>query len=183
MDNKSYQATHHKPEGASKKQPLKKPHGQVLSEIAKEFHSYLKEAPDAVLVREKALDVVSQSGYGGMKSSDTIKILHKVVGITDLYAWANDHKTFDEIHPVTLKKLLTGDHHASKDAIARVLPFYVGDQVYACDDESDAVAVGIGYLIQQDLLSPAVLPDDFFPPPPDPKPKKQKKEPSKKKTK
>jgi len=31
----------------------KKPHGQMLSEIAHEFRTYLKEKPDAILVRER----------------------------------------------------------------------------------------------------------------------------------
>lgn len=171
IDNKSYQATHHKPEGAKRKEPLKKPHGQVLAEIAKEFHSYLKQAPDAVLVREEALDMVKQSSYGGMKSSTTIKVLHKVIGVTDLYAWANNHGIFQELHPFVVKRTLTGDHLADKKDVARALSFYVGDQEYACDDESDAVAVGIAWLIENKHIEPAVLPDDFLPP----KPAKEKK--------
>lgn len=178
IDNKSYQATHHKPEGAKRKEPIKKPHGQVLSEIAKEFHSYLKQAPDAILVREEALDMVKQSTYGGMKSSTTIKVLHKVIGVTDLYAWANNHKIFEELHPFSVKRLLTGDHLADKKDVARVLPFYVGEHIYECDDESDAVAVGVSWLLEKNLLTPAELPEDFFPP----KPEKEKK-PSKPKAK
>lgn len=171
IDNKSYQATHHKPEGAKRKEALKKPHGQVLSEIAKEFHSYLKEAPDAVLVREEALDMVRQSSYGGMKSSTTIKVLHKVIGVVDLYAWANDHGVFQELHPFVVKRTLTGDHLADKKDVARVLPFYVGELEYACDDESDAVAVGVSWLIENQYIEAVVLPEDFFPP----KPIKEKK--------
>lgn len=171
IDNKSYQATHHKPEGATRKEPLKKPHGQILAEIAKEFRSYLKEAPDAILVREEALDMVKQSSYGGMKSSTTIKVLHKVIGVTDLYAWANDHGVFQELHPFTVKRALTGDHLADKKDVARVLPFYVGELEYACDDESDAVAVGVSWLIENQYIEAVVLPEDFFPP----KPIKEKK--------
>ena len=175
IDNKSYQATHWKPEGAKKKEALKKPHGQILAEIAKEFREYIKEAPDAVLVREEALDVVKQSSYGGMKSSNTIKVLHKVIGVTDLYAWANDHKIFEELHPFVVKRTLTGNHLASKEDVARVLPFYVGKLTYACDDESDAVAVGVAWLIDRQLIAPVTLPEGFFPLPPE-KPKKKTKQ-------
>lgn len=31
----------------------KKPHGQILSEVAHEFLTYLKEKPDAILIRER----------------------------------------------------------------------------------------------------------------------------------
>ena len=54
----------------------KKPHGQILSEIAKELRGYLDAYPDAVLVREKALAMVSIA-------AKTIQVLHKVIGVTD----------------------------------------------------------------------------------------------------
>ena len=58
------------------KNSKKKSHGQILSEIAKELRSYLDEYPDAVLVREKALAMVSIA-------AKTIQVLHKVIGVTD----------------------------------------------------------------------------------------------------
>lgn len=120
--------------------------------------------------------MVKQSNYGGMKSSTTIKVLHKVIGVTDLYAWANDHKVFEELHPFTVKRNLTGDHLASKEKVAAALPFYVGERTYACDDESDAVAVGVAWLIEKGHIPQADLPEELFPPPPpkEPKPKKPK---------
>lgn len=58
------------------KNSKKKPHGQILSEIAKELRGYLDAYPDAVLVREKALAMVSIA-------AKTIQVLHKVIGVTD----------------------------------------------------------------------------------------------------
>ena len=46
-----------------------------------------------------------------------------------------------------MKKLVAGKASASKEEVAAALESYVGKQEYACDDESDAVAVGIAWLI------------------------------------
>lgn len=70
-----------------------------------------------------------------------------MVGVTDLYAWAFAHKGFDEIAPSAVKKLVTGKAAATKEEVAEALEAYVGKQEYACDDESDAVAVGIAWLV------------------------------------
>lgn len=71
--------------------------------------------------------------------------LSKVVGVTDFIA-AFIMRSFEEIAPVSVKKTLTGNAKAKKDEVAAQLSKYVGDHSYACDDESDAVAVGIAWL-------------------------------------
>ena len=58
------------------KSAKKKSHGQILAEIAKELRSYLDADPDAILVREEALAMVSIA-------AKTIQVLHKVVGVAD----------------------------------------------------------------------------------------------------
>ena len=122
-----------------------KPHGQKLGEIASELRKYFVEDPSACIVREEALANISTS-------AKTIQVLHKVVGVTDLYAWAFGGKIFDEISPKTVKKLITGDANAEKYVVAKCLDDYVGPQKYACDDESDAVAVGVAWLIERGYL-------------------------------
>lgn len=123
----------------------KKTHGQILSEIAKELRGYLQDYPDAILVREKALAMVSIA-------AKTIQILHKVIGVTDLYAWACGNREFKELAPSTIKTTLTGNKDASKDNVAAALKPYVGEQEYDTDDESDAVAVGIAWLIKEKMI-------------------------------
>jgi len=86
---------------------------------------------------------------GGPRNSRVIEVLHKVVGVADLYGWGFGGRIFDEIHPKTIKKLVADDQLAEKDAVAAALPQFVGEREYACDDESDAVAVGIAWLLQQ----------------------------------
>lgn len=76
-------------------------------------------------------------------------MLGKVVGVIDL-ALENlsSGRTFDELPPLTVKKQVTGSGRAKKDEVAAALPQYVGNQTYETDDESDAVAVGIAWLLK-----------------------------------
>ena len=132
----------------------KKCHGEILSEIASELRRLFVKVPVGTLVREQALSIVT--GYNSAKAKyynpSTIKILHEVVGISDLYAWGFGGRQFDEINPKAVKKAVTGNSSAEKDEVAAALVQFVGEHEYACDDESDAVAVGIAWLIQQKLI-------------------------------
>ena len=96
-----------------------------------------------------------------------IEVLHKVVGVADLYAWGFGNKEFEEIHPKAIKKLVANNQLAEKEEVAAALPQFVGEREYECDDESDAVAVGIAWLLQNGMLK--------SPYPPPEKPKKKKK--------
>ena len=119
----------------------------MLGEIATELRRLFTKYPDAVLVREEAL-----RKSGDCASGKVLSILNKVVGVSDLYAWAFGQRSFAEIPPQTVKKAVTDNANAEKDEVAAALEPFVGKHEYACDDESDAVAVGIAYLIQQDMI-------------------------------
>ena len=119
----------------------------------------------AVVVREQALDK-----QAGPRGSRVIEVLHKVVGVSDLYAWGLGGRIFDEVHPKTVKKLVANDQLAEKDAVAAALQQFVGEREYACDDESDAVAVGIAWLLENNMI------DSPYPPPEKKKPTRKKKE-------
>ena len=118
--------------------------------------------PLASVIREEALANISTSAR-------TVQVLHKVVGISDLYAWAFGGRVFEEIPPKTIKKLVANDPNAEKDAVASALEQFVGPMEYACDDESDAVAVGIAWLLQHNLI------DNPYPPDPPAEKKSRKK--------
>lgn len=130
----------------------KKCHGEILSEIAKELRRYLEANPDGPIVREQALSIVVGKGSPKYYNPNTIKILHEVVGVSDLYAWGFGQRQFDEIGPKAVKKAITGNGLAEKEEVAAALPQFVGEWEYKCDDESDAVAVGVAWLIQQGFL-------------------------------
>ena len=125
----------------------KKTHGQMLSENAKELRSYLNEFVD---ITDESLILVREKGF--FKFPAETQVLCKVVGVTDLYAWAFAHREFAEIAPSAVKKLVTGKASASKEEVAAALESYVGKQEYACDDESDTVAVGIAWLISGGVI-------------------------------
>lgn len=120
--------------------------------------------PMAVVIREEALANISTS-------AKTVQVLHKVVGISDLYAWSFGGRVFEEIPPRVIKKLVANDFNAEKDAVAAALEQFVGKKEYACDDESDAVAVGVAYLLQRNLIDNPYPPD----PPQEKKSRKKKK--------
>ena len=122
-----------------------KSHGQIQGEIAKELRSYQQEEPNATLIREEAQAMVHFS-------AKTIQVLHKVVGVADQYAWACGQRVFEEIGPKRIKKLLTGDGNAEKTTVASALEKYVGKQQYDFDDMSDAVAVGVAWLLQNKMI-------------------------------
>ena len=121
----------------------------------------------AVIVREQALDKQE-----GPRSSRVIEVLHKVVGVADLYAWGLGGRIFQEVHPKTVKNLVANDPNAKKDVVAASLPQFIGEYEYECDDESDAVAVGIAWLIQNHMV------DSPYPPPEKKKTTRKKKETS-----
>lgn len=79
--------------------------------------------------------------------------LFKVVGIADLTAWRHAHNVYHEIAPTTIKRLLTGSGKASKVEVAESLFYYVGAFSYSTDDESDAVAAGIAWLLSEKKTS------------------------------
>jgi crossover junction endodeoxyribonuclease RuvC len=119
----------------------KKCHGQILAEI---YDLITELAVDvAVFVREK----------GFFRFPHETQALFKVVGVADLAAWTTCRTEFVEIAPTTVKKTLTGSGKAGKEEVAAVLERYVGRQEYATDDESDAVAVGVTWMILNHYIS------------------------------
>lgn len=82
----------------------------------------------------------------------TCLILAKVVGLSDYLAEIFASKEFEEVFPTTVKRLLTGDCNAKKDVVAASLERWVGKHEYAVDDESDAVAVGVSWLIKNKYI-------------------------------
>lgn len=92
--------------------------------------------------------------------------LNKVVGVADLALWnlrdavapldrggwifTDDNRQFMEIPPVSIKKLVTGNARANKEEVAKAIHQFVGTHEYKYDDESDAVAVAIAWLMKNE---------------------------------
>lgn len=129
----------------NKKDKLKS-YGQLLDEIffgMSKFCPYNNDVPENIdpifFVREKAVN-----SRGAMSEIGVFE----VVGIADFWAYVKKNKTWHEIFPVTVKRLITGDCKADKTKVADYLKLYLGDIKFANDDESDAAAVAVSWLIQ-----------------------------------
>lgn len=119
----------------------KKCHGELLADIR---NAFLKLAfpfkPYLYAVRETEIM---------FQKVPSERSLSKVVGLMDWVLWTMYEKEWHSIYPTTIKKIITGSGKADKAQVAEELKKYVGEQQYKCDDESDAVAVAIAWLIQQ----------------------------------
>jgi len=135
-----------------------KPRGQLLDEIADQFSLLLSAAEDPVfLVREQSINNCS----GKMARSGTAARtgVSSVVGVMDLLAWQHGDLSWEEFYPVSIKKLLTGNGKADKSVVAESLPAYLGQHEYKNDDESDAAAVAVAWLVSQNQMKPIVQED------------------------
>ena len=120
-----------------------KTHGQILTEIYDVFYNnVIKETNTATwfYVREKMVMLVKVPSE---------RDVAKVVGLMDFML---GDKEWNEIYPTTVKKLITGSGKAQKTEVAIELSKYIGTQNYKCDDEYDAAAVAVAWLIQQEQI-------------------------------
>lgn len=127
----------------------KKLRGEMLHENAEKLREILQGIHEPIfLVREKSINncnsKMSRSGSAARSG------VSEVVGIMDLIAWETLHVEWDEIYPVTVKKAVTGSGKSEKTVVAECLPLYYGQEnalSFRNDDESDAAAVAIAWLI------------------------------------
>lgn len=120
-----------------------KSHGELLNEIMKAFVYFIPDDGIPIyFAREKAFNA---------RASQTEIGIYKVVGVMDwlLYRLCQEWKEF---YPVTVKKCITGSGKATKEDVAKMLPIWLPDVKYGTDDESDAAAVAISFLVQNGVL-------------------------------
>lgn len=128
-----------------------KPRGQLLKEIAHEFQLLLDAAgTNLFLVREQSIN--NCGGKMAHSSTAARTGVSGVVGVMDLMAWQLMELSWEEIYPVTIKKLLTGNGKAEKQEVANALTAYIGEHAYRNDDESDAAAVAVAWLISHNQI-------------------------------
>lgn len=138
-DNKKYQGTH----------------GDMLVRIFTHMKNVVKAIPEGsrvTFVRERAFS----------RFATETQTLNKVVGITD-FLIARDFsclkldiypKEWCEIAPKSIKAIIAGSGNATKDDVREALRDYVGVYEYGSTDESDAVAAGVAYVIQENIGRP-----------------------------
>lgn len=120
--------------------------GELLDEVLRAitffFPDQESDGIETYYVREK---------YISKHNSTYESSIYEAVGITDWFLWRLK-KSWYELYPVSIKKLVTGNGKADKTEVAAALSSYVGERTYATDDESDAVAAAVAWLIQQGQL-------------------------------
>lgn len=135
-----------------------KPRGQLLQEIASAFADLLASSPQPVfLVREQSIN--NCGGKMAHSSTAARTGISSVVGVMDLLAWQHARLGWEEFYPVSIKKLLTGNGKAEKQEVAAALPMYLGNLAFRNDDESDAAAVAVAWLIHHRQLNPIAKED------------------------
>lgn len=120
-----------------KNKDTSKPHGEILDQIEREFTQLLRIFQPTVVVREK----------GFSRFARETQALYKVMGMADMALCRECGCEFEEIAPLSVKKLVAGSGKASKEEVKTALATFVGEQSYETNDESDAVAVGIAWLL------------------------------------
>lgn len=117
-----------------------KPYGYLLERIFDVTCKLSKQAD--VFVREGSWHNEEPSG----------RAMTKVIGVADMALWATREATFYDIQPSKVKQLITGNGAASKLVVAGRLRQYVGNLSFTCLDQSDAVAVGIAWLMEAGFI-------------------------------
>lgn len=120
-------------------------HGELLDGIMQHLQGLIQNEDPATtfFVREAAFNSrAAQSEIG----------IFEGVGMTSWVLWKFGAQ-WDQIYPVSVKKLITGSGKADKQQVADSLKNYLGDHEYHSDDESDAAAVGVAWLIQHQQIS------------------------------
>lgn len=120
-------------------------HGQLLEDVRALLSEIIsnENLNRTFFVREAAFN-----GRGAMSEMG----IFEVVGITN-WLLNSIGKEWEQIYPVSVKKLITGYGKADKKEVADALRLYVGERNYKTDDESDATAVAIAWLIQQGQIA------------------------------
>lgn len=123
-----------------------KTHGQILRDIYENFVLFIKQT-ELPFCEDKTFFVREKMVMNKKVPSE--RDVAKVVGLMDFYL---DFNEWHEVYPVTVKCLVAGSGKAEKSEVAKALEKYIGKQEYRNDDESDATAVAIAWLIQNHQL-------------------------------
>lgn len=123
------------------KQNTKKTHAYRLNATAREIQRYLENYKVDIIVRER----------GFSRHNKTTQALFKVVGVSDYIASLYE-KEVVEYSPSEVRKLLFEKGNVGKSTVQDVLARYIGECDYETDDESDATAVAVAYLVKSGLL-------------------------------
>lgn len=125
------------------------PHGKRLRIIFDHIEKILSntERINAV-AREKAIPASRFPNH-----LQTVMVLNKVVGVSDLLLHHHGYNAIYEVPPTTLKKKLTTNGKATKKEVKEAVLRYLDHDIkFKNTDESDAAAVTICYGLDKGLI-------------------------------
>lgn len=123
-----------------------KTRGQILNEIADKIKEICSSVgTDSFFIREAS---VNNAMFGRRSGTAARTGISEVVGVSDLTLWKEKKLSWFELYPTSIKKLVAGNGKATKEEVSETLNDYVGKIEYSNDDESDATAVAIAWLIK-----------------------------------
>jgi Holliday junction resolvasome RuvABC endonuclease subunit len=129
---------------------VKKPHGELLDEI---FYAMGAFKPNTYVDNEytEPIYYVREHAFNARGAMSEIGIF-EVVGLSNFWAWQHGKCEWYEVYPVSVKKLVTGNGKAQKSEVANAVKMYLGNVEFKNDDESDAAAVAVSWLLQCEQL-------------------------------
>lgn len=120
---------------------MKHSHGRKLLNIFATLKDVFNRHPEiTTVVRER----------GVTRFNKATQVIFRVVGVADLLTEMILKDSCHEIGISEAKKAITGSGKAEKEEVAeKVQKFLTNHVAFAVDDESDAVAVGVAFLLKQ----------------------------------
>ncbi len=101
----------------------------------------------ALIIDEHHIDIMVMEQLFFFKNAKTVIAVAQAQGSVIALA-ANKHLDFHFLTPLQIKQIVTGDGHADKKSVWKMLKLQLGDTlVVADDDESDAIACGYAYCL------------------------------------
>ena len=119
-----------------------KPHGEMLTDIYEECFKYATNMGITVIVKESAF----------AKFNRETAAINKAHGVVDYVLWHYRGIVPEELTAMAIKKDVAGTGRATKEDVDASLEQFVGKLSYSCDDESDAVACAIAWLIENGYI-------------------------------
>lgn len=132
-----------------------KPHGEILDDVLRAMSKFFHDKNDPI----PSYYVCEQAALGSMPMS--IIGQAKMKGMTEWLLWRLGF-SWHEITPNAIKNALTGYGLANKEEVEQSLSSYLKNVSYKCDDESDAAAVAIAWLISNGQISEKPHSEEFI---------------------
>lgn len=118
-------------------------------------YSYIEAATTMVLHEYGPFDVVVREHFTGGRNKRSTQTVFGAWAVIDMALVKYGYKADVEITPKTVKKDITGNGSASKDEVeagVRRMLALPDEFTFRTDDESDAVAIGLSYMVREGVI-------------------------------